>query len=234
MQEIESQAISAQREINVVKGAVTTKQRDIRLLDLTTSEVKQLSKDTKIYEGVGKMCELPALLLCTSFSRKCFSQIEGLPSTPSRFVFSPTADVEKRLLSETAELKLDISNLNKKLNYLETTYRNSQGHIDRILHSGGRPWRFLDLKDSYLGDLPWNYESTPLARYYRVSELRPRRIMGYKLKKKVGPWIWILWSVCIQASFLEGVKTTYMTSRRMTWSYEYTLNFYLLPSSHFN
>lgn len=112
------------------------------------------------------------------------SQIEGLPST-SRFVFSPTAEVEKRLLSETAELKLDISNLNKKLNYLETTYRNSQGHIDRILHSGGRPWRFLDLEDSQLGDLPENYESTPLARYYRVSELRPRRITGYKLKKKI-------------------------------------------------
>lgn len=110
------------------------------------------------------------------------SQIEGLPST-SRFVFSPTAEVEKRLLSETAELKLDISNLNKKLNYLETTYRNSQGHIDRILHSGGRPWRFLHLKDSQLGELPENDESTPLARYYRVSELRPRRITGYKLKK---------------------------------------------------
>lgn len=70
MQEIESQAISAQREINVVKGAVTTKQRDIRLLDLTTSEVKQLSKDTKIYEGVGKMCDF---LLCSDLlSRNAF------------------------------------------------------------------------------------------------------------------------------------------------------------------
>lgn len=181
MQEIESQAISAQREINVVKGAVTTKQRDIRLLDLTTSEVKQLSKDTKLYEGVGKMCDF-LLLLLTSF-RAMLSPNWGLTRAPSRFVFSPTAEVEKRLLSETAELKLDISNLNKKLNYLETTYRNSQGHIDRILHSGGRPWRVLDRKDSQLGDLTENYESTPLARYYRVSELRPRRITGYKLKK---------------------------------------------------
>lgn len=55
MQEIESQAINAQREINVVKGAVSAKQRDIRLLELTNRELKVLPKDTKVYEGVGKM-----------------------------------------------------------------------------------------------------------------------------------------------------------------------------------
>ena len=77
MQEIESQAISAQRDISVVKGALTTKQRDIRLVELTTSEVKQLSKDTKIYEGVGKMC---AFLLYSFLLRHILLQIEGLPS----------------------------------------------------------------------------------------------------------------------------------------------------------
>lgn len=46
--------------------------------------------------------------------------------------------MEKRLGSETAELKSDISNLNKKLNYLETTHKNSREHIDRIFKSGGR------------------------------------------------------------------------------------------------
>ena len=56
----------------------------------------------------------------------------------SRFVFSPTPDVEKRLYSETTELKSDISNLNKKLHYLETTYKNSQEHMDRIFKSSGR------------------------------------------------------------------------------------------------
>jgi len=53
--EIESQALSAQREISLVKSAVSTKQRDIRMLELTSGEVNQLSKDTRIYEGVGKM-----------------------------------------------------------------------------------------------------------------------------------------------------------------------------------
>ena len=55
-----------------------------------------------------------------------------------RFVFSPTVDVEKRLSSETAELKSDISNLSKKLHYLETTHKNSREHIDQIFRSGGR------------------------------------------------------------------------------------------------
>lgn len=55
VQEIESQAISSQREINVVKTAVATKQRDVRMLELTASELKQLGKDTKVYDGVGKM-----------------------------------------------------------------------------------------------------------------------------------------------------------------------------------
>lgn len=48
------------------------------------------------------------------------------------------ADVEKRLSSETAELKSDISNLNKKLHYLETTHKNSREHIEKIIQSGGR------------------------------------------------------------------------------------------------
>lgn len=56
----------------------------------------------------------------------------------NRFVFRPTADVEKRLVFETTELKADVSNLNKKLHYLETTHKNSREHIDQIFRSGGR------------------------------------------------------------------------------------------------
>lgn len=58
VQEIESQALSAQRDINIVKTAVAAKQRDIRMLELTSTEVKQLSNDTKVYQGVGKMCDV--------------------------------------------------------------------------------------------------------------------------------------------------------------------------------
>lgn len=55
MQEIEAQAIAAQQQISVVKNQILGKQRDIRLLQLTTSEISTLPRDTNVYEGVGKM-----------------------------------------------------------------------------------------------------------------------------------------------------------------------------------
>ena len=48
------------------------------------------------------------------------------------------ADVKKKLSSQTAELRSDVSSLNKKLHYLETTHKNSREHIDKIIQSGGR------------------------------------------------------------------------------------------------
>lgn len=55
-----------------------------------------------------------------------------------RFVFSPIAEVDKRLTTETSELRSDVENLGKKLQYLETTHKNSREHIDQIFNSGGR------------------------------------------------------------------------------------------------
>lgn len=55
VQEIETQAVLAQQQINVVKTQISVKQRDIRLLELTSSEVATLPRDTNLYEGVGKM-----------------------------------------------------------------------------------------------------------------------------------------------------------------------------------
>lgn len=45
----------AQQQINVVKSQIAVKQRDIRLLQLTSTELSSLPKDTNVYEGVGKM-----------------------------------------------------------------------------------------------------------------------------------------------------------------------------------
>lgn len=58
MHEIEAQAIAAQQQINVVKAQMSSKQRDLRLLELTSNEINQVPKDTNVYEGVGKMCGL--------------------------------------------------------------------------------------------------------------------------------------------------------------------------------
>lgn len=55
----------------------------------------------------------------------------------TRFVLTTTEDVKKRQAKEAADVKAEIANLEKKLNYLETTYKNSQTHMDAILQRGG-------------------------------------------------------------------------------------------------
>lgn len=55
MQEIEARAILSQQQLQIVKGQIGAKQRDIRLLQLTSRELDTLPESTKVYEGVGKM-----------------------------------------------------------------------------------------------------------------------------------------------------------------------------------
>lgn len=55
MQEIESRANFSQQQLQIVKAQMAAKQRDIRLLQLTSKELDTLPKGTNVYEGVGKM-----------------------------------------------------------------------------------------------------------------------------------------------------------------------------------
>lgn len=150
VQEIEAQALLSQQQINVVKTQVSVKQRDIRLLELTSKEVSGLPRDTNIYEGVGKMydflipfCFKPRQAwLNRDGWRMITSDVSLRLLTDFRFVSSPIDETDKRLSKETAELKLEIQNLGKKLHYLETTHKNSREHIDQIFNSAGRGWRW--------------------------------------------------------------------------------------------
>jgi prefoldin subunit 1 len=55
LQEVETQALSSQQKISQTQAEINVKRRDARLNQLTSSELNQLSKDTNVYEGVGKM-----------------------------------------------------------------------------------------------------------------------------------------------------------------------------------
>lgn len=55
LQELENRIVTSQQQIGIAKAQVTTKQKAIRLLDLTSNEMSSLPKDTPVYEGVGKM-----------------------------------------------------------------------------------------------------------------------------------------------------------------------------------
>lgn len=59
-------------------------------------------------------------------------------SDVQRFVLSSTGTINDKLSKQSAELRSDTSNLEKKLHYLETTAKNSQQHIEQMLRSGGR------------------------------------------------------------------------------------------------
>lgn len=56
-----------------------------------------------------------------------------------RFVQAPPQEVMDRLGMESEELKSDISNLEKKLHYLDTTYKNSRSNFEQLLKSAGGP-----------------------------------------------------------------------------------------------
>jgi len=58
LQEIEQSAAASQQQITVVKAQIAAKTREARLVHLTTKELTPLPKDTKVYEGVGRMYEL--------------------------------------------------------------------------------------------------------------------------------------------------------------------------------
>jgi prefoldin subunit 1 len=50
-----------------------------------------------------------------------------------RFVAVPPITLTQRLAAESGALKKDIADLEKKLHYQETTYKNSREHIEKIL-----------------------------------------------------------------------------------------------------
>jgi prefoldin subunit 1 len=56
----------------------------------------------------------------------------------SRFVNVPIDTVNKRLARESGEASSEITNLEKKLHYHETTHKNSRENFEQILKSGGR------------------------------------------------------------------------------------------------
>ncbi len=49
----------------------------------------------------------------------------------------PASSLNAKLDKQMKELGTDVEGLGKKLHYLETTAKNSQEHIDKMLRAGG-------------------------------------------------------------------------------------------------
>lgn len=54
-QEISQKAAFAEQQLVIVRQQKTARTREGRMIELTSSEVSSLPKETKVYEGVGKM-----------------------------------------------------------------------------------------------------------------------------------------------------------------------------------
>ncbi|KAK5654778.1 hypothetical protein OQA88_6814 [Cercophora sp. LCS_1] len=104
VREIEAQAIQAQQQIGLVRTQLASKQREMRLAQLTRGEISTLPTDTPVYEGVGKM-----------------------------FVAIPGPTLQEKLGGQVKDMEGEIETLGKRLQYLETTAKNSQEHIEKML-----------------------------------------------------------------------------------------------------
>ena len=61
----------------------------------------------------------------------------GVTDSKNRFVGTSIPDVQKKQDREAEDCKKELANLDKKLQYLEQTYKNSTEHIEGILKRGG-------------------------------------------------------------------------------------------------
>ncbi|KAL5601252.1 uncharacterized protein BROUX77_005501 [Berkeleyomyces rouxiae] len=108
--EIENQAMMAEQQIGISKSQVAGKQREMRLLNLTMKEVSSLPTEAPLYKGLGKM-----------------------------FVSVPAPKLMDEMASQMKELEGDVDKLGKRLQYLETTQKNSRDHIEQMLRRGAAP-----------------------------------------------------------------------------------------------
>lgn len=107
VREIETQAIVAQQQIQLVRTQQASKQRELRMAQLTRTEISSLPPDTNVYEGAGKM-----------------------------FVAMPMSALKDKLEGQIKEATKEVDGLGKKLQSLEITQKNSKEHIDRMLRGG--------------------------------------------------------------------------------------------------
>ena len=58
-------------------------------------------------------------------------------TSPTRFVSTTTSDVKADQAKDAEAVVKELENLKKKENYLETTLKNSQEHMEAIFKRGG-------------------------------------------------------------------------------------------------
>lgn len=55
LREIEAKASFSAQQLQIVRGQIASKNREKRMLQLSSSELDTVPKETPVYDGVGKM-----------------------------------------------------------------------------------------------------------------------------------------------------------------------------------
>ncbi|PVF97705.1 Prefoldin beta-like protein [Serendipita vermifera] len=109
LHQIQQSAVTANRNLNLTKAQIASKERERRILQLTIKEVSSLEPDVNLYRGVGKM-----------------------------FLHVPKPEMEKDLKKQEKDLSDDLDSLAKKSKYLEKEFNEAQGQLRDIFQGSTR------------------------------------------------------------------------------------------------
>ncbi|ALO69705.1 hypothetical protein CNL06295 [Cryptococcus deneoformans JEC21] len=107
--QIQTQAITSQKQLAVVKAQITSKEKERRILALQVKELGNVPGDGGMYKGVGKM-----------------------------FIEQPRQEINKENVEQEKQLAEDVQNLSKKAKYLEKQFDEANNQLKDIFHAQKR------------------------------------------------------------------------------------------------
>ncbi|TXT13008.1 hypothetical protein VHUM_01409 [Vanrija humicola] len=107
LQQIQTQAVTAQRQHSLVRAQIQSKEKERKILDLTVRELATVPQgDTRMFRGVGKM-----------------------------FIQQPRSEINARHEAQQKTLTTDIDALTKKAKYFERQVEEANGQLRDIVRS---------------------------------------------------------------------------------------------------
>ncbi|OWZ52848.1 prefoldin subunit 1 [Cryptococcus neoformans var. grubii Br795] len=104
--QIQTQAITSQKQLAVVRAQITSKEKERRILALQMKELGNVPGDGGMYKGVGKM-----------------------------FIEQPRQEINKENAEQEKQLAEDVQNLSKKAKYLEKQFDEANSQLKDIVRA---------------------------------------------------------------------------------------------------
>ncbi|KAK1923387.1 Prefoldin [Papiliotrema laurentii] len=109
LNQIQTQAVTSQRSLQVVRAQIASKEKERKILQLTMRELSTVPQDGRMYRGVGKM-----------------------------FVQQPREEIDSTHATQEKALEEEITSLGKKAKYLEKQFEEANSQLKDIFHSQRR------------------------------------------------------------------------------------------------